>query len=207
MSLSDVRRIWPDVLDTVKTMRRFTWILLSQNAQVVGLEGNVLTLGFKNAGAKDSFLSGGSDEILRQAAIDAIGADWKVEAIVDPSAEPGKETAPRVTRPAVDSGPARTQAPPPPAADPGPATESGGPPPDWAQEPPADSASDAGAGIAAARAGISRTRSADQPRPEAPDLDGDVSPDDPDADDNGLDSTELLARELGAVVIDEITHE
>ena len=70
-------------------MRRFTWILLSQNAQVVGLEGGVLTVGFKNAGARDSFLGGGSEEILRQAAIDVIGADWRVEAIVDPSAEPG----------------------------------------------------------------------------------------------------------------------
>ena len=30
-----------------------------------------------------------------------IGADWKIETAVDPSAQPGQETAPRVSRPAV----------------------------------------------------------------------------------------------------------
>ena len=83
-------------------MRRFTWILLSQNAQVIGVDAKTLTVGFKNAGARDSFVGGGSEEILRQAAIDMIGADWAVETVVDPSAQPGQETAPRVTRPAVE---------------------------------------------------------------------------------------------------------
>ena len=78
-ALADVRRIWPDLLEQVKKMRRFTWILLSQNAQVIGVDATSLTVGFKNAGARDSFLGGGSEEILRQAAIDMIGADWKVE--------------------------------------------------------------------------------------------------------------------------------
>ena len=79
-------------------MRRFTWILLSQNAQVIGVDAQTLTVGFKNAGARDSFVGGGSEEILRQAAIDMIGTDWSVETVVDPSAQPGQETAPRVTR-------------------------------------------------------------------------------------------------------------
>ncbi len=102
LGLADVRRIWPDLLERIKTMRRFTWMLLSQNAQVVGVEGNVLTLGFKNAGARESFAGGGSDEILRQALIDMVGADWKVEAIIDPSAQPGATPPPRVTKPAVE---------------------------------------------------------------------------------------------------------
>ena len=101
LSLADVRRIWPDLLEQVKKMRRFTWILLSQNAQVIGVDATSLTVGFKTAGARDSFVGGGSEEILRQAAIDMIGADWKIEVAVDPSAQPGPETAPRVTRPAV----------------------------------------------------------------------------------------------------------
>src|SRR4051794_40568406 len=94
LGLVDVRRIWPDLLERVREMRRYTWILLSQNAQVVGLEGNILTVGFKNVGARDSFLGGGSEEILRQAAIDVIGADWRVEAIVDPPPHPRARTAP-----------------------------------------------------------------------------------------------------------------
>jgi DNA polymerase-3 subunit gamma/tau len=190
LGLADVRRIWPDLLDRVKSMRRFTWILLSQNAQVVGLDGGVLTVGFKNAGARDSFLGGGSEEILRQAAIDLVGADWRVEAIVDPSAEPGTEPRMQVSRPAVQS-----------AAPNGPATPDA--PPAWA----ADDGPGAGAADAPAKTverAVKPTRPATT-RPDDPDAD--AHRDDPDADDNGLDTTELLQRELGATVIEEITHE
>ncbi|MFL6022039.1 MAG: DNA polymerase III subunit gamma and tau, partial [Marmoricola sp.] len=44
LGLVDARRVWPDLLNKVKEMRRFTWILLSQNAQVIGLDGGVLTV-------------------------------------------------------------------------------------------------------------------------------------------------------------------
>jgi DNA polymerase-3 subunit gamma/tau len=184
LGLVDVRRLWPDVLEKVREMRRYTWILLSQNAQVIGLEGNVLTVGFKNAGARDSFVGGGSEEILRQAAIDVIGADWKVEAIVDPSADPGAGTAPRVTKPAAESVPTAPEAPTPPKAQPA--------------QPES---------IASARSNIAPTRTGDQPVKQADERDADVDPNDPDADDNGIDGAELLQRELGATVIDEIPHD
>ncbi|HEY0905255.1 MAG TPA: DNA polymerase III subunit gamma and tau [Marmoricola sp.] len=189
LGLVDVRRIWPDLLERVREMRRYTWILLSQNAQVVGLEGAVLTIGFKNAGARDSFLGGGSEEILRQAAIEVIGADWRVEAIVDPSADPGAGTAPRVTKPA--AGPAEPA--PPAATAPSP--------------PPAPAAPVQPETIAAARSNIAPTRTGDQPVRRADERDADAHPDDPDADDSGVDGAELLQRELGATVIDEIPHD
>jgi DNA polymerase-3 subunit gamma/tau len=190
LGLVDVRRIWPDVLEKVREMRRYTWILLSQNAQVIGLEGNVLTVGFKNVGARDSFIGGGSEEILRQAAIDVIGADWKVEAVVDPSADPGAATAPRITKPASESTAAAPESP----------AERATPP-----APPAKSA--APESIASARNNIAPTRSGEKPARPADDRDADVSPDDPDAEDNGIDGAELLQRELGATVIDEIPHD
>ena len=164
-------------------MRRYTWILLSQNAQVIGLEGNVLTVGFKNIGARDSFVGGGSEEILRQAAIDVIGADWRVEAIVDPSADPGAGTAPRVTKPAAESTPA---------------PEPSSPPTPPAVQPES---------IASVRSQIAPTRGGDQPARPVDDPDADAHPDDPDADDNGIAGAELLQRELGATVIDEIPHD
>jgi DNA polymerase III subunit gamma/tau len=200
-SLADVRRIWPDLLEAVKKMRRFTWILLSQNAQVIGVDATSLTVGFKTAGARDSFIGGGSEEILRQAAIDMIGADWKIETAVDPSAQPGSESAPRVNRPAVPTPPSE----PPP-----------GSPPAWADDapatPPETPRSDSQArpeSIAAARSKIAPTRNGDEPTPPAsgPDPDADAHRDDPAADDNGLDSTQLLERELGATVIEEIPHD
>ncbi len=215
LSLADVRRIWPDLLEAVKKMRRFTWILLSQNAQVIGVDATSLTVGFKTAGARDSFVGGGSEEILRQAAIDMIGVDWKIEVAVDPSADPGSETSPRVIRSAVAPAPAATE--PPPADEPeagastGPAGQAPTGPPSWATDDgdatPAAAARPSSA--AAARSNIAPTRQggeAPAPAP-GPDLDADAHRDDQVADDNALDSTQLLERELGATVIEEITHD
>ena len=100
LTLVDVRRLWPDVVESTKTRRRMAWIHLTQNCQVVGLDGNVLTLGFANAGARDSFVSSGCAEVVHQAAIDVVGADWKIETIVDPGAQP--EGTPMVTKAATE---------------------------------------------------------------------------------------------------------
>ena len=101
LSLVDVRRLWPDVVESTKARRRMAWIHLTQNCQVVGLDGNVLTLGFANAGARDSFESSGCSEVVHQAAIDVVGADWKIETIVDPGAQP--EGAPTITKATTDT--------------------------------------------------------------------------------------------------------
>jgi DNA polymerase-3 subunit gamma/tau len=217
LSLADVRRIWPDLLEAVKKMRRFTWILLSQNAQVIGVDATSLTVGFKTAGARDSFVGGGSEEILRQAAIDMIGVDWKIEVAVDPSADPGSETSPRVIRPAVQppmeapsdepAQPSRSSAPSAPQAPTG--------PPSWTSDEgdPGEASAPPRArpsGVETARSNITATRRGDEPVPahaQGPDLDADAHRDDPAAEDNGLDSTQLLQRELGATVIEEIPHD
>ncbi|MFE6409008.1 DNA polymerase III subunit gamma and tau [Streptomyces sp. NPDC057837] len=81
----DPRVLWPNILEAVKNRRRFTWILLSQNAQVTGFDGTTLQLGFVNAGARDNFLSSGSEDVLRQALGEQFNVQWKIEAIVDPS--------------------------------------------------------------------------------------------------------------------------
>ena len=89
-----MRRLWPDIVEAVKSRRRLTWIHLTQHAQVVAVDGTTLTLGFSNAGARESFDGGGSAEIVRQAAIDVVGSDWKVETIVDPGAQPAATQSP-----------------------------------------------------------------------------------------------------------------
>ncbi len=140
LSLVDVRRLWPDIVEATKLRRRVTWIHLTTNAQVVAVDAKTLTLGFSNAGARDSFDGGGSAEIVRQAAIDVVGADWRIETIVDPGAkadssaprtvtsavQPPSDPAPAADRPAQDTpGGTPSQAP----------TEA----PDWARDdaPPA----------------------------------------------------------------------
>jgi DNA polymerase III subunit gamma/tau len=90
---AQVRQMWPQILEAVKNRRRFTWILLSQNAQIVGFDGSTLQLGFSNPGARDSFVGGGSEDVLLGALNDALGVQWKIEAIVDPSGGAGARGA------------------------------------------------------------------------------------------------------------------
>jgi DNA polymerase-3 subunit gamma/tau len=82
---SRVRQMWPQILDAVKNRRRLTWMLLFNNAQVSGFDGETLQVGFDNPGARNSFVNNGSEDVLRQAINDALGQQWRIEAIVDPS--------------------------------------------------------------------------------------------------------------------------
>ena len=41
MSTDDIRRAWPDVLDRIFRIKRVTWTLLSQNAQVAEFDGRL----------------------------------------------------------------------------------------------------------------------------------------------------------------------
>ncbi|MET0447555.1 MAG: DNA polymerase III subunit gamma and tau [Aeromicrobium sp.] len=89
LTISDVRRLWPEILDKIRDMRRFAWIMLSQNAQVMALDGQVLTIALVNTGARDSFISSGSAEYVQKALHEVLGVTWRIEAIVDPGARPG----------------------------------------------------------------------------------------------------------------------
>ncbi|UPK75395.1 DNA polymerase III subunit gamma and tau [Nocardioidaceae bacterium SCSIO 66511] len=108
LTVVDVRRLWPDVLDRVMRKRRFTWVMLSQNAQVHSLEANVLTISLVNAGARDSFSRSGSDAILREALIEEFGADLRIETIVDPSAQ-AETPAPQAAAPVPERTPEPTR--------------------------------------------------------------------------------------------------
>jgi len=192
LSLVDVRRLWPDIVEATKQRRRVTWIHLTQHAQVVAVDAQILTLGFGNVGARESFDNGGSAEIVRQAAIDVVGHDWRVETIVDPGADP--EAAPPPAAPAAQA--------PAPAAEPAPADPAEAPP--FAQpEPPPPHPS------ATARQAIAPTRTAgrDETARTAADSDGGARPDDADAESAGLDGAQLLQEALGAQVIEEIPHQ
>ncbi|MGW5610455.1 DNA polymerase III subunit gamma and tau [Streptomyces sp. NPDC003753] len=194
----DPRALWPNILEAVKNRRRFTWILLSQNAQVAGFDGTTLQVGFVNAGARDNFLSSGSEDVLRQALGEQFNVQWKIEAIVDPSggsAPPatsgfggggypsgggggygsGAPSAPRPApqQPAPAARPAApaTPAPAPPAPAPAPTA------------PPAPE------------------RHVVAPEDDMPE------DDDPDLDESALSGHELIVRELGATVVEEFSNE
>jgi DNA polymerase-3 subunit gamma/tau len=88
MDIAGLRRIWPDVIENVKKRRRLTWSLLSASAQILGVDETNITIGIINAGARDSFVRSESDEILRQAFIEVVGLDRKIDCVVDPSVNP-----------------------------------------------------------------------------------------------------------------------
>jgi DNA polymerase-3 subunit gamma/tau len=88
MDIAGLRRIWPDVIENVKKRRRLTWSLLSASAQILSVDDTNITIGIVNAGARDSFVRSESDEILRQAFIEVVGLDRKIDCVVDPSVNP-----------------------------------------------------------------------------------------------------------------------
>lgn len=79
--LDAVRRMWTEVLGALATIKRTTWSLVSQYAQVLDYDGRRLLLGFDSPGRAQSFARGAHPDFLRQALIDVIGLECMVEAI------------------------------------------------------------------------------------------------------------------------------
>ncbi|WP_328544558.1 DNA polymerase III subunit gamma and tau [Streptomyces europaeiscabiei] len=207
----DPRTLWPNILETVKNRRRFTWILLSQNAHVAGFDGTTLQIGFVNAGARDNFATSGSEDVLRAALAEQFNVHWKIEAVIDtsgggtPPGAPGGYGSPAPAAggygggtgggyggggagggyggsPAPASRPAAPQA----SAGPRPAAphqSTPSAPPVAAGPPPAP-----------------------EPPPVSPE-DDTPEDDDPDLDESALSGHDLIVRELGATVVEEIANE
>ncbi|WP_405821240.1 hypothetical protein OG705_16460 [Streptomyces sp. NBC_00838] len=225
-----VRNMWPDILEAVKNRRRFTWILLSQNAQVAGFDGTTLQLGFPNAGARDNFASSGSEEVLKQVLAEQFHVQWKIEAIIDPSGGTPQPPAPGGGNNPGGGGGYGGGA--------GGGYGGGGgfgggdggtgpqaPAPSQRPAPPAQSAS-SGAGAGSAMSGAyapaapahtvpgptppEQRRPADTappaPRHVAPE---DDTPEEDDADlvDSALSGHDLIVRELGATVVEEYPND
>ncbi|TLQ45005.1 DNA polymerase III subunit gamma and tau [Streptomyces marianii] len=207
---AQVRNMWPGILEAVKNRRRFTWILLSQNAQVAGFDGTTLQLGFINAGARDNFASSGSEDVLRQALAEQFNVQWKIEAIIDPSGGTGQPPS----GPGGSSGgyggyggrPAQS-----PPASPSPQPSQA---PRAPQQPAAPSSpSPGGGGGPAPQPGPSAAEPAGAAALQAPPrqpvaLEDDIpEEDDPDLVDSALSGHDLIVRELGATVVEEYTNE
>ncbi|MER5447706.1 DNA polymerase III subunit gamma and tau [Streptomyces sp. NPDC002764] len=206
----DPRMLWPNILEAVKNRRRFTWILLSQNAQVAGFDGTTLQLGFVNAGARDNFVSSGSEDVLKAALAEQFNVQWKIEAVVDPSGGSG---------PAPSGGPSA-----PSGFNGGYGTGGGGgglagggaggyggtataqrpAPAQTTHTPPA-------APSGSFPASPSPSPAARPPAPEPPppvSIEDDIpEDDDPDLNESALSGRELIVRELGATVVEEFTNE
>ncbi|MGW4379326.1 DNA polymerase III subunit gamma and tau [Kitasatospora sp. NPDC004531] len=217
---AQIRQMWPQILEAVKNRRRFTWILLSQNGQVAGFDGSTLQVSFVNAGARDSFVGSHSDEVLRQALTDALGVDWRVECIVDPSggtSSPSQASAAYAPPAALAGGTWGTQAAAAPRAPqpPAPAQHAPGPSAPPVQQPPtppqqAQHAQHAPSQPSAPMPPAPPAQAPAAPRVQAPPA---VAPeddipeeDDPDLTEEAFSAQDLIIRELGATVLEEIHH-
>lgn len=205
LKVADVRRLWPDVLDEVKTRRRFTWILISQNAQVADVHDGVLTLAMKNEGARDHFAKGGNEDVLRDAIVEVLRVNLRIQTMVDGSQPPAQRTpAPQVSTDRV-AAPHPPPAPPPPApATPEPPRQAEARSPEPPQDPPAapsPAAERSAAALARDRIMPTRGQTSDEPPPEdEPSYDPYDDIDDGEAD---ADPHVLLTKHLGAEQIAE----
>ncbi|MFD8704358.1 DNA polymerase III subunit gamma and tau [Kitasatospora sp. NPDC059648] len=203
---AQVRQLWPQILEAVKNRRRFTWILLSQNGQVAGFDGSTLQVSFINAGARDSFVGSNSDDVLRQALSDALGVDWRIECIVDPSGGGGGGggTAPTATASAGGGwgAPARPAAAAPPAAAPAPVQPQVQAPAPVRSQPQPSAPAPAPVQAPPPAAPVPPARPVRSVAPE----DDIPEEDDPDLNEEAFSGQELIIRELGATVLEEIHH-
>jgi DNA polymerase-3 subunit gamma/tau len=81
--IAALRRMWPDVIESVKRRRRLTWSLLSASAQILSVDEKQIIIGIVNAGARDSFIRSESEQILIDAFDEVTGIRRKIEVVVD----------------------------------------------------------------------------------------------------------------------------
>lgn len=152
VDVAAIRRAWPQVLERVARARRVTWALVSDHAQVVAYDGDVVTLGFTAAPLAQTFRGGNHRDIVQQALLDEIGVGARVEGV------PHDGSVPRPS-------PAPPQAPAAPSAAPGPSATSG---PSATPGPSAPGGESAGPRDAAGRSDLAgRASGSTSPEPAA----------------------------------------
>ncbi|MET0789482.1 MAG: DNA polymerase III subunit gamma and tau [Cellulomonas sp.] len=208
-----LRRRWPEVLETVKGLRRVTWALIDpRNAQVAELDATTLRIAFDNPALATTFRNGAHADVVARAVRETLGFDVRVEGILaeqvssapgpaaspTPSPRTDDRANPRAVTPAEaaaswDDEPPAAE---PPDDEPGEPGEAAPPPHDLAPEPPGAPAP----GTARERGMAAARESAARVIPGVPD---EPSPDDPDITTSSLIGAPLVAQMLGGTVIDE----
>ena len=83
--LHQVRTLWPDVLEALKSSR-YVWSLVTQQAQVVAAGPGTVTLGFRTARNLESLREREREATVTAALSRVLGGEWTLELVVDPSA-------------------------------------------------------------------------------------------------------------------------
>ena len=213
-----IRRSWPDVLERLSQTKRVTWTFVSQNAQVSDYDGQRVLLSISTVGLAETFRRGPHADYVRQALIDVLGVDARVEGMPAESAPsagaPSSSAAPAPTGPPAGPGaqPAAAGAPGP-GDGPDASAQEQGPPPDepgppeptasWSDAPPPpESAPEWASPLAQARANAARAAEEPEPTPRTVD-DTAISDDDESIDELSDVGVPVVERILGGTVIRE----
>lgn len=93
-----IRRSWPDILGWIFRHKRTTWTLLSEHATVLDYDGSRVLLGISTVGIAHTFRAGPHAELVRQAMIDVLGVDARVEGVPTAEAEAAAAAPPEAAR-------------------------------------------------------------------------------------------------------------
>ena len=223
-----VRRTWDQVVDRLRTIRRLTWTLVSENAQVLALDASSLTLGFPTQGLADAFNQRGHSDCVKEALMETLGVDRTAVGVVGGRASgavpdlPPLPEGPDMVRgaglPGTTDGPTAPDRDGPSDGGPGPERVTGvrgdpdlgadgwpvvtGPSARPAQGRGGPGAPGAPGDVRAPGRDPVRTRPRVEAVPPEPPIDDTVSRDDP-AVDSGAGGADVLARVLGARVIQD----
>ena len=212
-----MRQVWPQVLEAVARRSRVAWVMM-QSVHVVGVEGRLLQLGFSNPGLRDNFPGSNREETLRESLREVTGLDWKIDALVDPSAgiaASGPAPVASVPAPVPMAGPVSGAG--------GSGAQPGGVGTSFGAGAGANPDSGAAAGVMAAGSGPAGSMTSGSMAPTAPPPfaapasygapsfaqgttppeEDEPDPDDEDIADAGPTARDLLMRELGATVLEE----
>jgi DNA polymerase III subunit gamma/tau len=170
-------RDWEQVLDAVKNVRKVTWILL-RNAAVQSLADGILTLRFNREGDVKGFLASGCDTDLQRVLAASFGLKVQVKAMAGAAPAVARDVPQAAGNSGTSSRTVATETPPPPAE---PAVVNEPPPPDLPPPPQASYEGDEGDPF-------------------------DVADPDASAGEADLTGMDLIKRELGGQIIDEIDN-
>jgi DNA polymerase-3 subunit gamma/tau len=98
IEFAEVQSLWPAVLESIKSTSRVAWMIFNE-ASPLSVDDTTLVIGVQNAGVIAGVSNGGHDERLRQAVLDVLRVDRRIEVILDPGAAPAKKVAPKAVAP------------------------------------------------------------------------------------------------------------
>jgi DNA polymerase-3 subunit gamma/tau len=207
-----IRRSWPDVLTKVATISRATWTFVSQNTRVLDYNGDRLLLGLTTDGLLSALRGRNHAEVVRQALIEVIGVDTRVEGVISADAVSPDAVSPDAVSPDAVS---------PDAVSPDAVSPDSGvidtavidtaviDSPTLAATAPLSAVSkdaepDLSTPMQRARAAVAQEASIRQARSSTIADDSVVSPDDEDIEEAGVVGQPVIARVLGGTVIGEL---